>query len=712
MRLTRRFSLPALGAGLLGLTLLAGCAPSTSSIRSPAGSATGSGERGEATEPAREFPRLVMVSWDGGADWVVDRLLDEGRLPHLAEMVKKGARAEHSVTSFPSKTSAGHATVWTGCWAGSGIGGHGVLNNRMPYRDAAEHSLLETFRGFHSEALTAEPLYVTAAKAGRKVVVLSATQSYPPEPHVENLRSALGLKADAAGDAELAETYRSISGFEHPIAPGELLGADSLQAADAAWGLSPEILESARELTTKVGETTLHVLFFDDPETESEGLETALIRVGSRVPVEATAEARIRPHAAERETPVDPRSWWSAPLPVTAEEKRGNVFFRLFRLTPDGSEVALYQREVSALEGFWPEPSKSEYLEAYSGFHDNPFWIYRDGGLGAPLMAGGDGSAERRALEIAAHDLALQTAGTRWALETLDPDVLFQYTPLSDGAGHVWVGLLHPDSPIYDAQMARALWPYFARLFELQDAWLGAMMKASGEAVVALVSDHGMAGVDRYFYVNRVLEGAGLLARTRGGEGRSRIDLSRTRALAPPVESPWSVWVNGTERLGGIVPPEEQDAVLDEVRWALSRYVDPETGLRPVIRTLDPADGALGEAEVSFGPATDRPEVRTLYFDLADGYYPQSSLGQDAGDPSVTSTPYSWGQGHHGYWPERREMHAIFYLAGPGVAPGLTLPATRHVDVAPTLARLVGLPAPPCTVGRVIPEALETEEMP
>ncbi|MDY7092087.1 MAG: alkaline phosphatase family protein [Acidobacteriota bacterium] len=697
---TRRFFLPALGAGLLGLTVLAGCATATSSTPRPTEPTARSADAAKAKEPAREFPRLVMVSWDGGADWVVDRLLDEGRLPHLAEMVRRGARAEHSVTSFPSKTSVGHASIWTGCWAD----GHGVLNNRMPYRDAAEHSLVETLRGFDSAALTAEPLYVTAAKAGRKVVVLSATQSYPHEPHVETLRSAFGLTADAAGDAELAEHYRSISGFEHQLAEGELLGAEGLQAADAAWGFSPEVLESARELTTEVGDTALHVLFFDDPETDSEGLDSALIRVGSREPGEAVAEARIRPHPAERETPVDPREWWSAPLPVTAGEHRGNVFFRLFHLAPDGSEVALYRREVSAMEGFWPEPSRSEYLEAYPGFHDNPFWIYRDGGLGTPLMVGGDGSAERRALEIVAHDLALQTAGTRWALDALDPDVLFQYTPLSDGAGHVWLGVLHPDSPIYDAQMARVLWPYYARVFELQDAWLGAMMEASGEAVLALVSDHGMAGVDRYFYVNRVLERAGLLARTRTGEGNGKVDLSRTRALAPPVGSPWSVWINGTERLGGIVPPEEQEAVLDEVRWALLGFVDPETGVRPVIRTLDPADGALGEAEVSFGPSALESNGRVLYFDLAAGYYPQSSLGQDPGDPLVSRTPYSWGQGHHGYWPERRDMHAIFYLAGPGVAPGVTLPPTRHVDVAPTVARLVGLPAPPCTVGRAVEE--------
>lgn len=52
--------------------------------------------------------RLVVISWDGAADWVVDRLLAEGRLPHLAALAARGVAAEYSVTTFPSKTAAGH----------------------------------------------------------------------------------------------------------------------------------------------------------------------------------------------------------------------------------------------------------------------------------------------------------------------------------------------------------------------------------------------------------------------------------------------------------------------------------------------------------------------------------------------------------------------------------------------------------------------------
>jgi arylsulfatase A-like enzyme len=51
-------------------------------------------------------------------------------------------------------------------------------------------------------------------------------------------------------------------------------------------------------------------------------------------------------------------------------------------------------------------------------------------------------------------------------------------------------------------------------------------------------------------------------------------------------------------------------------------------------------------------------------------------------------------------------MHAIFYAAGPGIRPGARPGEVRLIDVAPTLARLLGLPVPPQATGRVIEEAL------
>jgi arylsulfatase A-like enzyme len=47
--------------------------------------------------------------------------------------------------------------------------------------------------------------------------------------------------------------------------------------------------------------------------------------------------------------------------------------------------------------------------------------------------------------------------------------------------------------------------------------------------------------------------------------------------------------------------------------------------------------------------------------------------------------------GYHGYDPRRPELHAFFLASGPGIPRGTTLPLIRQVDIAPTVAKILGL---------------------
>src|SRR5688500_16421766 len=113
--------------------------------------------------------KAIIVSWDGAADWVVDRLLSENKLPNLAKMAAQGARAEYMVPGNPSKTAVGHAAIWTGNWGDI----NGVTGNSVPILPKSAHTFMETQSGFGSKALLVEPIYLTAAKQGKKVAVLS-----------------------------------------------------------------------------------------------------------------------------------------------------------------------------------------------------------------------------------------------------------------------------------------------------------------------------------------------------------------------------------------------------------------------------------------------------------------------------------------------------------------------------------------------------------
>jgi arylsulfatase A-like enzyme len=53
-------------------------------------------------------------------------------------------------------------------------------------------------------------------------------------------------------------------------------------------------------------------------------------------------------------------------------------------------------------------------------------------------------------------------------------------------------------------------------------------------------------------------------------------------------------------------------------------------------------------------------------------------------------------------------MHASFVVAGPGVAAGVDLGIVRQIDLAPTLAALLGLPPPAQARGVVLEQALRS----
>ncbi len=671
----------------------------------------------QAPLPAEEPPapaasrKLIVISWDGGADWVVDRLLDEGRLPHLARLAGRGVRADYSITSYPSKTAVGHSAVWTGTWPHvSGITGNWVPLGPAASGELPEYTILEQRSGFDARSLTAEPLYVTAALADKKVVVLSATQAYPPGPYVERLT--------AAGKQD---NLISFSGFEHVLAHGVLLGPDDLdsailapaQAETSHWTHLPSYRGEPREGRLQVADTQFYFLLFDATADPTEGFDTVLVRSGSRDAEEAIDATVLKPRPAaaaddlERNTQdllrSDSLAGWSPPMRVDKGARWANTFFRLFELTPDGSGFALYQRKVSQLDGHFSDQQLADYLRAYPGFHDDAFSAYAMGLFGKPAFdygedRGGDrgedrgnGRAERRLLEVVAHDTHLLIEGSRFAIEQWQPDILFHYSPMTDSAGHLLLGMLDPAMPDYDAERAAALWPVYIRTFQLLDAWLGALQDmAPPETVIALVSDHGMDAIHSEVFPNRILQDAGLFRRADDG----RIDLAHTQILAPPWSDFFLVVNDQRWKEGRTMAPGERTALLELAREAFLDAKDPNTGKHLVWRVFT--------AEEAPGLGLGGPKGGDLYLDFAPGYYPRSVPSD-----TIVAPPRGGNSlGMHGHWPQRRLMHAIFYAAGPGLREGVEIPGVRHIDIAPTLSHVLGIPPPADATGHVLGSAL------
>jgi predicted AlkP superfamily phosphohydrolase/phosphomutase len=609
---------------------------------------------------ANATERLVIMSWDGATDWVVDRMLKEGKLPNVARMASGGVAAQYLIPAYPSKTAVGHVAMFTGAWGNI----NGVTNNSVPLLPRAEHTILQSRSGFDGNSMMAEPLWVRAAVEGKKVAALSAAGSFPPDPFIEQIKAKGGDPAN----------FVQFSGFEHQIMAASTKTEFSAQAVDNAdgWPGAPQS-RRYRQTSIPAGDGRIHILIYDDPNDPVDGFDTMLIRSGMTTQT-------LKPRAA-----ADDIDGWAGPFKVREGDLLGHAWFRLFSLSPDGKNLELYRGKVSGLRGTESPEEIERYLDAYGNFHDDSFFNYTGGMLGPTLWEGGNGEAERRLMEIVRLDCHFLKRQFDYAIQRWNPNLMFVYTPMSDSAGHVWMGALDPNRQGHDKALAAKLWPFYEQVHVLQDEWLGHVLDRLGPTgALTLVSDHGMEGISKTFYPNAALAAAGLMA-----YDGNRIVPERTKILTPPW-SDFFLVVHGTDWKGGIVTPEQREEVLKAATEALLAVRDPETN-QPVVTAVLRAD-ELSHLGIG-GPAGG-----DLYLDLAPGYYPSSRASQVAVGPSRSPI----GDGVHGFLPFRRSMHGIFYAYGAGIAKGAVVPGLRQVDVAPTLAHLLGIGVPRDAVGHII----------
>jgi predicted AlkP superfamily pyrophosphatase or phosphodiesterase len=184
---------------------------------------------------------------------------------------------------------------------------------------------------------------------------------------------------------------------------------------------------------------------------------------------------------------------------------------------------------------------------------------------------------------------------------------------------------------------------------------------------VAIMSDHGFTEVKRDVRPNVLLKNAGFL--TTIGEGKDE-KIKTYRACT---------WKAGgvTAVMGGPPTLPRNQALAEEVRAMFEARLakDPqESGIARI------RDGAEVEKLGGFPNAL-------LVLEAADGF----TFSERYDEPM---TPPSKYKGMHGHDPSRTDMNASLILWGHGIRPHAPLGDVPMIDVAPTLARLLGFTLP------------------
>ena len=360
-----------------------------------------------------------------------------------------------------------------------------------------------------------------------------------------------------------------------------------------------------------------------------------------------------------------------------------------------------------SVEYTWPHELKAELKALPGGYRADP---YADGLQGAAFI-------EQTHFVIRQQELA-----TSHLLDKGAWDLLFSVIQAPDPIQHKFWNVLDPTDPRYDDRKAREHLDALEQSYRLCDEVIGDRMAlADRGAFVMVVSDHGFGRYEKNFYLNKVLEQAGLLYREKsakqvaskrlstrrvidairridviGLEGRVPhrfrerlargidsalsvpIDMERTQAYAA-ARSAESVFI------APHVPDGERDEVARRTIEALEAARDPDTG-EPII------DRALRREDVYDGSELHR--IPDILIDFGERPYVASD--RLAASSIVERLPASGGGGRH-------RRYGIVLAAGPGVEPG-TIDGANIVDLAPTALHAMGLPVPDDMDGRVLSE--------
>lgn len=181
----------------------------------------------------------------------------------------------------------------------------------------------------------------------------------------------------------------------------------------------------------------------------------------------------------------------------------------------------------------------------------------------------------------------------------------------------------------------------------------------AGRSTLVVVSDHGFAGYEKLIHPNTKLREMGLLAL----DDKNKVTERRA----------WSVAQGGSAFVYAL---DKQDSV-EMIKRLESELAELE-GVRSVLRP---------EQFSNLGVPTprDNPEAPDLILTTGPGY----SFGNSVTGAAVVEA--GGYKGSHGHDPRPAYMHALFVAAGAGIKPGTQLEVIENVDVAPTIAHLLGL---------------------
>jgi 2',3'-cyclic-nucleotide 2'-phosphodiesterase (5'-nucleotidase family)/predicted AlkP superfamily phosphohydrolase/phosphomutase len=683
-----------------------------------AGSGTAQqGQTGKQTQsqgPPTE--KAILFAADGMRPDLVDRYAARGLMPTMRELMRDGVKGRNGLLpAFPPNTGVGWHTLATGAWPSE----HGSTNNT--FHRTGESNFNNSTSFATPGILQADHIGQAAERAGKTVVSVEWVASRGLSPALQgpvvDFRTFFGGRG-------------IVLNFDIPGQTAAAFGVQYQQRTlvDATgWTSVPASFSPAKETSFTHNDTRIpgggvwDVYIYDSTDDGTVNYDHVLVVNSSagKDGAQAAADLTLGEWADSKVTLA------SGPL----AGRTAGFLAKLIDLTPDASRFRLYFTSVQRANATYNAlgaAGSADFEETLN--RDFPTSTAADF---APLEAGivdEDTYVEQGLMWKDAHFAYL---GYIFEDLGVDADLLLLGNPVTDEFSHQFLGLITRRdidgnrNPFYD-DVTNDDVPdgrvderegYIRAAYHEADETLalGRELMGENDTTSFVSSDHGFAPQWLAVNVSKVLVDLGLQEREQSGNCRKAANDPGTTTpgdtLAKECHAGGTsqIYINlaGRDPAAGNtpqVPADQYEAVRNQIIQAFQSLDDPTLpGQQRVVlrvfkkeelRNVDGTDALhpnrSGDVVVVF-----RPPYQT-----------------DAQTPGQLVAPSQFF-GQHGYLPNlvnlnrNVNMHATFIASGPGIRDRNPVTGVRAIDVAPTLAYLMGIPGPQNASGRILRSIVE-----
>jgi predicted AlkP superfamily pyrophosphatase or phosphodiesterase len=629
--------------------------------------------------------RTILISFDGAQPEVIERLIRRGKLSWnggFGKLIREGTKAEGMTAVLPTVTATNHISIATGAYPErTNIPANTLHDTATP--------LTATTSGFGAP-INAETLWEAARAQGKKVITIAfAGADGRGDDRRGNQTLGFGIV-----DAFSVVKSMNASHFDSTSADAWSLGSQACEFKKANIGTA-----TANQVffSPSFGRVDVNVLVCDTVFDGQERYDTAFFDLDKDLGNGFIARMRQG-------------DWAPFALPLTVPEDatfkdlaRGVVgsWVKLLAFATDLSAFNIYLGNVVHNVGY-PQPFIDEIDKTVGFWPAEPDFF----NLERALI---DEVTYMEQLERLADYL---NDAMLFAIKNYEFDLLMGYEVQTDEAGHEFTLVDPRQQSFQDSAKRQRYAEYLERAYQIADRNLKKIIDAAklSKTNIIAVSDHGMAPMHTVAFPNRILRAAELVSVT----GTGAVDPAVSLTNAVIVGGAANIYINlqGREPTG-IVPLEKYEELQKQIEDTFKAISDPVTNERVFeIILKKPREPELLLKASNFGSDQEkkrRGRERDFH-----------AFGEDSGDVLVVAIPgynldFNAGTGtttgdffqsstffgQHGHDPRLPEMKAIFYAAGPDFK-RRTLQDVDNVDIAPTVAELLGINPPKDSQGKKI----------